>query len=293
MNKAMQDAADTLFKALFACLPNEAAAAAIRAKPAILAETYRKLLPELRGRAFTVTGITRADALQRIRDRIADLPLGEDWKTIRKEIAAEMTPYFVDPAAEPEIRSKQEDAAYRRAELLIRHHGFQAYQSGMYDMMDRQRDALPYWQYVTVGDDNVRDEHRALDGIIMPADSPFWRDHFPPWDWGCRCQAVPLDRETVDRVAAGDLDGRVLSEVEQRNLEQSGRIAIPQSGQVVSVLPRAGDGAYSWNPSDLRIPVEDLRSSYDPDVFADFEARMKDAIIPETGSTVWDWLNKP
>lgn len=287
----MKEAADNLFAAMFACLPNETAAAAIGAKPALTKAVYQKLLPELRGRAFTVAGITRADTLQSIRDRIADLPRGADWGEIRTDILAEMTPFFVDAAADIETRAKQQDAAHRRAELLIRHHGFQAYQAGTYAIMDRQRDALPYWQYVTVGDENVRDEHAALDGIILPADSPFWRDHFPPWDWGCRCQVVPLDGETVERIGQGEFDGRVLSGREQQDIEKNGRLALP-SGQVVNVAARQDDGAYRWHPDDMRIPVADLRASYDPEVFSTFEANMKTAIIPETGSTVWDWLNE-
>jgi SPP1 gp7 family putative phage head morphogenesis protein len=287
----MEKAAENIFQAMFACLPNEAAAATIGAKPALLKDVYAKLLPELRGRAFTVAGITRADTLQRIRDRIADLPRGGDWREIREDILTDITPFFVDASADIETRAKQQDAAERRAELLIRHHGFQAYQAGTYEIMDRQRDALPYWQYITVGDDNVRDEHRALDGVILPADSPFWRDHFPPWDWGCRCQVVPLDSETVDRIGQGEGEGRLLSPREQEDIATNGRLALP-SGQVVNVAPRQDDGAYRWHPADMRIPVEDLRAAYDPAVFGKFEREMKTAIIPETGSTVWDWLNK-
>jgi len=287
----METAAQQIFNAMFACLPNEAAAAAIGAKPVLLKDVYRKLLPELRGRAFTVAGITRADTLQAIRDRIADLPRGADWAEIREDLIDQINPYYIDPSADVETRAKQQAAAESKAEMLIRHHGFQAYQAGTYEIMDRQRDALPYWQYITVGDDNVRDEHRALDGIILPADSPFWNTHYPPWDWGCRCQVVPIDRETYAEIKSGDVEGRALSDREQREIEQNGRLALP-SGQVVNVSPREGDGAYRWHPANMRIPVADLRASYDPDVFGKFESAMKTAIIPETGKTVWDWLNQ-
>jgi SPP1 gp7 family putative phage head morphogenesis protein len=290
--KAIEDAADKLFDVLWACLPNEAAAAMIGAKPALLAETFKKLLPELRGRAFTITGITRADALQRIRDRIAELPQGADWAEIRNDIVAEMSPYMVDPEADIETRGKQQDAAVRKANMLIRHHGFQAYQAANYDLMDRQRDALPYWQYLTVGDDNVRESHRALNGLVLPANSPFWRDHYPPWDWGCRCQVIPIDRETYGMIAGGELEGRAISDTQLKELEQNGRLAIPESGQVVSVLPRQANNAYRWHPSDMRIPVEDLRKSYDPEVFERFTKEMAAVVIPERNISVWDWLTE-
>ena len=54
-------------------------------------------------------------------------------------------------------------------------------------------DDLPYWQYVTAGDDRVREEHRALDHIILKADDPAWSQIYPPNGWGCRCEVVALD----------------------------------------------------------------------------------------------------
>ncbi len=296
MNKPMQDAADTIHNALVACLPNEQAAAMIGAKPAMLAETYRKLIPELKARAFTITGIENANTLQRIRDRIADLPRGTDWNTIKRDILKDISPYFETPDAEPEILEKQKAAAARRAETLIRHHGFQAYQAGMYDIMDRQRDALPFWQYVTVGDEKVRDTHRALDGIILPADSPFWRDHYPPWDWGCRCQVVPVDAETAGRIAAGELEGRALTPRQQQELEQTGRLANPETGQVINVAARQDEGAIHWNPAQLQLPLQDLHDAYDPDIWQRFASDMRTANVTLAQGervTAWDWLLAP
>lgn len=45
-------------------------------------------------------------------------------------------------------------------------------------------------QYRTAGDDRVRDEHAALDGITLPLDDPFWSMFLPPNGWNCRCTAV-------------------------------------------------------------------------------------------------------
>lgn len=32
--------------------------------------------------------------------------------------------------------------------------------------------------------------HLAWDGLTLPADHPFWRTHYPPNGWGCRCYVV-------------------------------------------------------------------------------------------------------
>ncbi len=53
----------------------------------------------------------------------------------------------------------------------------------------------PNLQYETVGDDRVRDEHWALDGLIRPINDDFWKTHFPPNGWGCRCTVIQTDGE--------------------------------------------------------------------------------------------------
>lgn len=273
---------------------HEAAMEFIRSKPAVAGAVFRRMLPELRARAFTIAGVESATVLQRVRNRLADLPAGAAWDDVRKDVKSALLPWFVDPDGDDETRAKQEAAAGRRAELLLRTHGFQAYQAAQWNAMQETKDALPYWQYMTAQDDAVRPEHAALDGLVLPADSPFWRDHFPPWDWGCRCQVVAIGEEDRAEIAAGRAGyGRVLSPTLERELEQSGRLAL-DGGRMINVSSpsaRGVDGAFQWNPGDLRIPLKDLRERYDEDVWKAFEEAMKGAVIPETKTTVWEWLD--
>jgi len=53
-------------------------------------------------------------------------------------------------------------------------------------------------KYQTVGDANVRDDHRLLDGTIKPVNDPFWDYHFPPNGWGCRCGTSWVSDDTPD-----------------------------------------------------------------------------------------------
>lgn len=46
------------------------------------------------------------------------------------------------------------------------------------------------YEYVTVGDDRVRAEHAAMEGITLPKDAPFWSTSTPPNGWNCRCQKL-------------------------------------------------------------------------------------------------------
>ena len=49
-------------------------------------------------------------------------------------------------------------------------------------------------QYRTAGDDRVREEHAAMNGITLPADDPFWREYYPPNGWRCRCTTVEVNK---------------------------------------------------------------------------------------------------
>ena len=51
-------------------------------------------------------------------------------------------------------------------------------------------------RYDTANDDRVRTDHQAYDGKVLPRDHAFWTQHYPPCDWGCRCDVVEVDDDT-------------------------------------------------------------------------------------------------
>ena len=69
----------------------------------------------------------------------------------------------------------------------------QAQSSDQWVDIERDKDVLPLLKYQTVGDNRVRPEHAAWDGIVKPVDDPFWDTRMPKNDWGCRCFVVQLE----------------------------------------------------------------------------------------------------
>ena len=47
-------------------------------------------------------------------------------------------------------------------------------------------------QYRTAKDERVREQHRLLDGITLPASDSFWDKYFAPNGWNCRCNVVQV-----------------------------------------------------------------------------------------------------
>ncbi len=68
---------------------------------------------------------------------------------------------------------------------------------------------FPYWEYKTAGDDKVRPEHEALDGVILPANDPRWKKIFPPNGWKCRCYVVPRMAHEVKDIDFDEMRSRV------------------------------------------------------------------------------------
>ena len=286
---------------LFTPVPHDAAIAFIRSKPVVSRSVFDELLPELKGMAFTITGAIPADVQQTVRDLIATLPAGVPWDIAKQQIVGQISPYIVDPHADPEEREKQFAAAQAKAELLLRINGQQAYAASAHEVMVRNLGTHPFWEYRTMGDSKVRATHRALNGIILPASSPFWLTHSPPWDWGCRCIKIARTAADVDEVRARNAKddfegGRVIDGVLQRELELNNRLVLGMNN-IVNVAPPPGANAWHWNPGDVRISVDDLRKRYDPAVFNAFESWARktsiesDSASPARTRTVWNWIN--
>lgn len=77
-----------------------------------------------------------------------------------------------------------------------------------YRRLIAQTNVFPFWEYRTVGDDRVRQEHQDIDGLILPADDPRWKKIMPPNGWNCRCYIVPRMTHEVANVDMAEMRRR-------------------------------------------------------------------------------------
>ena len=159
---------------------DEAAAAVLRGRALARAETVKAMAPRLRQRAVAVAGVEDAKVLEAVREACAKVPEGKDWREARKEVAEAIG---------------DASATRRRAETVLRANCETARAEARWRDIQASKEARPFLMYQTMGDEGVRPSHRALDGMVLPVDDPFWRTHYPPWDWGCRCTVVQMDGE--------------------------------------------------------------------------------------------------
>jgi SPP1 gp7 family putative phage head morphogenesis protein len=266
----------------------------IASKPAIARSVFDELFPELKSLSFTIAGIEDANVLQSVRNTIATLPAGAPWDVVKKQIVSQISPYLVDPHANTEEQAKQIAAAEAKAELLLRINGQTAYAAASYRVMDAQRAVFKYWQYQTMRDSKVRASHRALDGLVLPADSTFWKTHFPPWDFGCRCVALAISDMSLEHIRKQNpeliLDPDRLRKLETENVIERFDAATG-TRQFVDIAPAQTPGAWRWHPGQVEITPDELKKRYDPEVWNAFEKWARKTDIPNESRTVWQWMN--
>lgn len=265
-------------------VPNDEAARWLREKPLVSREVFDSLLPELKARAFLITGIEDANVVSEVRSLLAELPEGAEWESTKQTIMDKLSTWFTA------------EAAAARAEMLLRTHGFQAYQTAQHRAMERQADVFPYWQYLSMDDEKVRPAHAALNEKVAPANDPFWNDHSPPWQWGCRCRKVALLPEDVDDIRAEDsgklpeaqrvLEGTSLTRARNGRLAGANGVEL----DIRNDKMRGKENGYHFDPSSLALDPASLKPRYDDTTWAEFETNAKRLNI-EDGRSVWDWLN--
>lgn len=71
----------------------------------------------------------------------------------------------------------------------------QSQSASQWQEIQEDKEIFPLLKYVTAGDDRVRPEHAAWDGIVRPVNDPWWDTHMPINSWNCRCFTIQLERD--------------------------------------------------------------------------------------------------
>lgn len=76
-----------------------------------------------------------------------------------------------------------------------------SYAAGRYAQLQAAKRRMPYWQYVhSDAVSHPRPLHLSWNGLILPADDPWWQTHFCPNGWGCQCTIHALSARDLARL---------------------------------------------------------------------------------------------
>ncbi|AIQ00747.1 hypothetical protein Q787_10940 [Ornithobacterium rhinotracheale H06-030791] len=98
------------------------------------------------------------------------------------------------------------------------------YHAANWDEYQNNKDLYPNLKYKTQGDNRVREPHRLLNGIIAPLDSDFWKTHYPPNGWRCRCYVVQTAEKPTDEKDIPTLNEKEMPKEFRGNVGISGEI---------------------------------------------------------------------
>lgn len=87
-----------------------------------------------------------------------------------------------------------------------------AYHGGRRQMDMRRWGDIWGFRYVTMRDDRVRPTHASWEGTVLKKGNRFWKTHYPPCGWRCRCQIVTIYKTPGYKpreVPPGKINGQV------------------------------------------------------------------------------------
>lgn len=249
--------------------PRDAIAAFERRKLLQPSFRWQDVWQEEHTRALAVAGVQRLDVLQVFQDGLAakfkaGTSLADFAKDVRPQLQAKGwwgDVEITDPQTGETRITRFDD---RRLKLIYDVNVRQSYAAGQWARIERNKARMPFIIYRTMDDAQVRAAHAAWNNLVLPVDHPFWKTHFPPCGWRCRCKAFAIDQAGIDRLKSTGRNlqfedsavrsGAVAQPVGTgRELkfeappEQLVNYVNPRTGEVAAV-PRGIDPGFGYNP---------------------------------------------
>lgn len=186
-------------------LPPRDAVSYLESKGVKATRNWYDVWQEAQAKAFTVAGLTQLELLQDIKAALVDaLKNGKTERTFTKELIPILRAkgwtgkrQSVDPAT-GEVKEKGPDLPARLS-LIFTQNVQSAYMYGRYTAMLANADERPWWMYVALLDSRTRPHHRALHRKVFRYDDPFWKTHYPPNGFRCRCRTRALSTAQLKR----------------------------------------------------------------------------------------------
>ena len=209
--------------------------------------SWKDVEPEEHAVAFTVAKVMEVDLLEAMKAEVQraldeGLPLARFQKNWRANPRLaewwgkrEMTDPLTGEVKEVQLGSP------RRLRTIYNANIRSARAAGQWERIQRTREAFPFLEYRTGPSERHRPHHLDKAGLILPVDSPFWDEWFPPNGWGCKCWVRQVTRAEAARrgvSATPDVRDRLVPN------ERTGD---------TSLVPVGIDPGWQRNPGQLRL----------------------------------------
>lgn len=184
--------------AAYGSLPFAEQIAFFKAKVALPSARWTDLWQAAHDRAFVVAGATKMDLLADLRAAVLQgVAAGGTLAEFRRDFEA-----LVDKHGWTGWTGEGSEAGRAwRTRVIYATNLRTSYAAGRYAQAQALADRRPYWRYHH--NDTVthpRPLHKSWDGLVLRHDDPWWRSHWPPNGWGCRCRIETLADRDLKRL---------------------------------------------------------------------------------------------
>ena len=186
-------------------LPAEQAIAFFRSKGLKASFGWQDMLAEEHVASFTVAKMMDVDLLADVQTSLQEaLATGTDFRAWTTQITPLLQQKgwwgkkeMIDPLTGNPITAQLGSPG--RLKTIFRTNLQSAYAVGSWQQIKEQEKDAPFLMYDAIDDYRTRPAHAAWDNRIYPIDSEFWKAHYPPNGWNCRCGVIQLsDGELQD-----------------------------------------------------------------------------------------------
>lgn len=204
-----------------------------RQKVDLPTRTWTDLWEGMHSRAFVVAGAVKADLVADFHDAVnRALAEGRTLADFRKDF---------DRIVAAHGWSYNGSRGWRSA-VIYNTNLRMAHAAGRWAQIQRTKEARPYLRYVAVLDSRTRPEHRAWHNTVLPVDHEFWKTHYPPNGWNCRC--------TVQTLSDRDLERYGYQEGDAPPVEMENRTINTPDGPATVEAPKGIDTGFGYNPGE-------------------------------------------
>ena len=186
-------------------------------------------------RAFMVAGAIRADILADLAAAVDKaISQGTTLETFRKDfrkIVAEKG-WQISPAGQG---TKGGEAW--RTKVIYKTNLSTSYAAGRFAQLTQA--GYPFLVYRHGASVEPRIQHLAWDGLVLPADHPFWKSHCPPNGWGCTCYITGARSKESARRMGGN---------PEKELPAGWQAPDPKTGAPVGI-----DRGWAYAPGSSRV----------------------------------------
>jgi SPP1 gp7 family putative phage head morphogenesis protein len=230
-------------------LPPAQAIAFFKAKGLKTTFDWRDMLGAEHANAFTIAKMADLDMLADMQASLDDaLAQGLSYQSWADSITPMLQKKgwwgkqsVTDPLTGETITAQLGSPA--RLKTIFRTNAQSAYAAGQWEQIQEQKLEAPYLMYDAVDDGRTRPEHAAWDGTVLPVEHDFWRTHYPPNGWNCRCGVIQLSDDDLEDLGLGQTKAPPTDTYNWTN---------PRTGKAMKI-PKGLDPGWDANPGATRL----------------------------------------